>query len=115
MAPIIGAGFKMLVVADHDSRVLARRRGKHWGNPLDTALAVSTCLNLDVEPAAVAPAVAWPPPRCPRSPWPLHPAPIGARGAEKDSIYQWLENFEKERARLVSLAGCTLMPSAPIS
>ncbi len=40
-------------------RVLKRQRRGRWGNPLDTALAVSTCLNLGAEPAAVAEAVAW--------------------------------------------------------
>jgi len=40
-------------------RVLARQKDGLWHGPLDTALAVSTCLNLGEKPATVASAVAW--------------------------------------------------------
>lgn len=40
-------------------RIAAREKDGHWGNPLDTALAVSALLNLGVEPKVVAKAVAW--------------------------------------------------------
>ncbi|MDB5178476.1 MAG: hypothetical protein JWN01_419 [Patescibacteria group bacterium] len=40
-------------------RIVARQKTGRWGNPLDTALAVSALLNIGAEPAAVAGAVDW--------------------------------------------------------
>lgn len=40
-------------------RILERQQHGRWGNPLDTALAVSACLNLGGEPTSLAPAAEW--------------------------------------------------------